>query len=68
MSQKGGISQNGRCRMRTLAEIKSELEEARRDLNWSVLHESPEKYYKKNLRVDALIEEYLRAVQVEKPK
>uniref|UniRef100_UPI004055AFE0 Spo0E family sporulation regulatory protein-aspartic acid phosphatase n=1 Tax=Agathobacter sp. TaxID=2021311 RepID=UPI004055AFE0 len=47
--------------MRSLEEIRNELEEARRDLNWSVLHESPEVYYKKNLRVDELIEEYLLA-------
>ena len=52
--------------MRTLAEIKRELEDARRDLNWSVLHESPEIYYKKNLKVDVLIEEYLLALQERK--
>ena len=48
--------------MRSLEEIKVELEEARQDLNWSVLHETSERYYKKNLRVDKLIEEYLSAI------
>ena len=48
--------------MRSLEEIKVELEEARQDLNWSVLHETSEQYYKKNLRVDELIEEYLSAI------
>ena len=52
--------------MRSLKEIKKELEEAKQDLNWSILHESAEIYYKKNLKVDELIEEYLCAIQNQK--
>lgn len=49
--------------MRTIEEIKSLIEEKRKELDALVLTEELESYYKKSTELDKLIEEYLDLVE-----